>query len=218
MRCQECQELLTISRAEELSSAQGERLRSHLQECPECREACSELEAAREALSGWNSPSVPEGMAARTLAALEAERAAQPSLWERVRQFFERQLNADVTPLRGVLATALGLMLFGGLMNVERASSVKAASAGSCQKQLNQVCRAVEAYQKDHQGELPQDLDALIPSYLSHIPNCPEAGFDTYSPGYKPDSEGGRFLLYCDGHFHSKDGLDKNHPRCGSEL
>lgn len=216
MQCDECQELLVSQGAECPPKETGDSLEQHLSTCESCAQAKLELESARRALSGWEEPSPPEGLARRTIAALEQERAGSITWWERIRQFFERELHANVSPLGGTLAAALGVMLFVLLMNFEHGNTVAATSAASCQRRLNEVCQAIESYRSDH-GKLPGDLGQLVPDYIQEIPNCPSAGFDTFSPSYRVDSEKGSFVVYCEGNYHKKDGLKPDHPRCEGE-
>ena len=162
MRCEECEEILAAQLSERLPDEAAQALKKHLKECRSCASAQSEIAEAQAALRSWDSVEPPTGLAQRTISALAEERAEGGSFWEKLRQFFERQLHGDVTPLRGGLAAALGVMFFVLLMNVgHQGPQVAASSSRDCGKQLKSLRQAVESYAADHQGSHPQALRKL---------------------------------------------------------
>lgn len=197
--CQDIEGLITASALGELSEPETKELARHLESCPQCAQAYRDAFLALEALRNWPQPSIPSGLGERTLTALASERARPPSLGLRVRQFFDRQQNQPVTPLKGVLAAACGLMLFFGLMSIEPRSPRAAASRQSCEVNLKAIEQAVERFRADHQGRPPSELSELIPRYLYSVPNCPHAGYETYSQGYKVVQEDSKhsFEITC---------------------
>ncbi len=99
---------------------------------------------------------------------------------------------------------------------------VRAKSQGqltACKSNLKNIGTACEMFSTDHDGEYPHSMDQLTPDYFRTIPQCPEAGEDTYSASYRrmtPEESGvpyGSFEAYCQGHFHEKDGLTEDFPR-----
>lgn len=65
---------------------------------------------------------------------------------------------------------------------------IKARSRGSttaCKSNLKNMATALEMYSTDNKGAYPPQLAGLTPNYLKMIPNCPSAGFDTYSSSFQ---------------------------------
>ncbi len=71
------------------------------------------------------------------------------------------------------------------------------------------VGSALEMYAQDHDGQLPENLQQLVPVYLNFIPECPMAGRDTYSASYRKyfTAEGTGFIVACEGSHHEDAGV-----------
>ena len=52
----------------------------------------------------------------------------------------------------------------------------KAALINKCRIDLVNIGDALSMYQEDHSGEIPKEIDALIPDYLDNSPSAPENG------------------------------------------
>lgn len=66
------------------------------------------------------------------------------------------------------------------------------------------IANALEMYAGDHDGQLPDNLSELTPTYLKYVPVCPAAGRDTYSESYfrLRTREGVGYRVSCGGHNH----------------
>lgn len=208
MNCEDIEGLLAVASVGEISDFERAEIDRHVAGCKACRQAREEILAASQALHSLPKPSVPEDLAQRTLAALATERATAPGLGLRIQQFFDKLQNLQATPARGVLAAAFGLLLFMGLMTIEPNRPARPATGGraNCQANLQVLDNAIEHFRDDHNGRPPSELGELIPQYLMAVPSCPQAGFDTYSLGYKvnPKDDKHPYSLECHGDFHKK--------------
>lgn len=74
-----------------------------------------------------------------------------------------------------VVAISGSLSTFGSSKPVERFDA--------CLQNLLNISSAFEMYSLDHEGHYPKSLKELVPEYLEEIPQCPSAGYDSYSPG-----------------------------------
>ena len=86
---------------------------------------------------------------------------------------------------------------------------------GDCYSAMALIDDAIARYSKDHKGNYPKSLDALVPKYLKKIPKCPIAGRDTYSKSYKMISKPSMYFFCCQGKNH-KDKPDT--PQIVSDL
>ncbi|GMU56623.1 MAG: hypothetical protein AMXMBFR33_57690 [Candidatus Xenobia bacterium] len=55
----------------------------------------------------------------------------------------------------------------------------------ACKSNLKNIATALEMFSTDNKGAYPPQLAGLTPNYLKMIPNCPVAGFDTYSSSFE---------------------------------
>lgn len=200
--CHDIEGLLAADTLGELTAKEGRELAAHLEQCSDCSRLQADISRSLNALNAWKQPPVPSELLSETLATLATERAQTPSLALRVQQFFDRLQNQSVTPIKGVLAAACGLMLFLGLMSIEPQNrKTSAAARVGCEGNLENLKEAVESFRSAHQGTPPSDLGELIPRYLITIPNCPHTGFETYSNGYRvhPENPQAPYAIICSG-------------------
>ncbi len=97
---------------------------------------------------------------------------------------------------------------------------IRARSQGqltACKSNMKNIGTALEMWATDYLGQYPQDLEVLAPDYLRMIPDCPAAGFDTYSSGYSVSQNRDRFQFYCDGFHHQAAGLAPDRPSYDSQ-
>lgn len=86
------------------------------------------------------------------------------------------------------------------------------AGGAGCRSNLRNLAVASEMYASDHQAA-PKTLDALVSGnyYLRKLPGCrPDQ-----PSGYRIESEGRRFTVYCDGAWHAP--KDQPTPVAGPE-
>jgi putative zinc finger protein len=214
MRCKDVNSVLAGFALEELPSSEHQQVEQHLHGCEACSQELVEIQDALGLMNAWVPEEPSPELVARTLSALEAERTGPKSLEERYHNFVHWLMNLQITPARGVLATALGVCLFVMLHNFgQRPTIVSALGVSQCQKNLTDLRKASESFRDAHNGELPAEMEALYPDYISEPPICPSAGIDTYSEGFEANSETSELVIYCSGHHHSDEGLDPNEPR-----
>ena len=97
---------------------------------------------------------------------------------------------------------------------------VRARGAGqltACKSNLKNIGTGLEMYSTDYSGKYPKDLGLLTPNYLKTIPDCPAAGYDTYTESYRlePASDGSDWDVYyvhCSGENHAGSGVPANFP------
>ena len=97
---------------------------------------------------------------------------------------------------------------------------VRARSGGqltACKSNLKNIGTGLEMYSTDYSGKYPKDLGMLTPNYLIDIPECPAAGYDTYTESYRlePASDGSDWDVYyvhCSGENHASSGVPANFP------
>jgi hypothetical protein len=214
MRCNDVNSVLAGFALEELSNPEHQQVERHLDGCETCSQELAEIQSALGLMQGWAPDDPPPQLAARTLSALEAERTGSKSLEERYHNFVHWVVNLQITPVRGVLATALGVCLFVMLHNFgQRPTVVSALRVSKCQENLTALETASERFRDAHNGTLPANLEFLYPDYINEFPLCPAAGINTYSEGFEVDSETGELVIYCTGHHHGDEGLEPNEPR-----
>lgn len=96
-----------------------------------------------------------------------------------------------------------------------RANSQKSA----CESNLKNFSTALEMYAVDNDGHYPpSNLSTLKPKYLKELPECPAAGFSTYSyeSVSRPSSPEDGYTVFCKGDYHKAAGLQMNYPLIGS--
>ena len=78
------------------------------------------------------------------------------------------------------------------------------SSCSLCRYNLQALSIALQLYQQDHGGTLPERLDDLVPRYITgEQPRCPEASGPGDVYAYDPRglvSEGGRAIIACPRH------------------
>lgn len=98
----------------------------------------------------------------------------------------------------------------------------------ACKSNLKNIGTAMEMYASDNQGQCPKTLEALTPSYLKSLPECPSAGKQTYASSYQvkrkavpTDKTNNKmptglssddYTVFCQGDHHSKAGLPTDYP------
>jgi hypothetical protein len=107
-------------------------IRSHVEQCAECKQELAELRSTMAMLDTWEAPEPSPYFNARMSALLRAEREAAPAgFFERLRA---RIMFGSNMHLRPIAAGALGLLLligggtFAGLMNTTPAPSHTSAT------------------------------------------------------------------------------------------
>lgn len=91
-----------------------------------------------------------------------------------------------------------------------------AARLSTCEANLKTLGSALEEYQTDNHGHYPSSLQQLVPKYLKAIPQCPEAGADTYSQAYRVLSDPDGYSFYCAGNNHEHAAVGQNFPQYNS--
>ncbi|MDQ7823375.1 MAG: type II secretion system protein GspG [Candidatus Eremiobacteraeota bacterium] len=86
------------------------------------------------------------------------------------------------------------------------------AQAKACLSNLKSLSTALDMYQSDHGGKYPAGLEALVPRYLTRMPQCWACWKDTYSATYKVTQGGRGFSYCCGGTYHQVIGLGPNLP------
>jgi len=124
MKCRTVEQLLAAQVDGELEEPLRGQVEQHLQGCEACRESVAALRALRARLLAMGpAPAVPDGFAARVLAAasaqLDAAEAARRSAWWRPGRWVDRWAAVAATPWLArsctvALAVVLGLLLTSG--------------------------------------------------------------------------------------------------------
>ena len=86
----------------------------------------------------------------------------------------------------------------------------------ACKSNLKNIGTALEMYSTDWSGHYPTEMSTLTPNYLKTIPECPEAGKDTYSRSLRTgkDAPGNDmqfedyYHFYCEGDYHEETPVD----------
>ncbi|MBI2263595.1 MAG: hypothetical protein HYU64_00245 [Armatimonadetes bacterium] len=120
----------------------------------------------------------------------------------------------------GALAGCLGLIILsilGIITAIAIPNILKAreqAQVTKCEKNLNDLAVALDAYASEHGGMYPKSLQEIVQEgkHLKEIPRCPAAQADTYSASYILEEEGASYTVFCKGNHHQKAGLVPNTP------
>ncbi len=219
MRCKQVEDVLAGFALEELTEEETEKVESHLQSCRSCSDELEQIRQALDLLPSWEVEGPSEHLVARTLEAVTAEREGKPSWEERYHNFVYWLNNLQITPVRGVLATAVGFCFFFLLLNVDRTprAAAPASQLTVCRKNLDGLSTACRLYYSEEQ-KFPDRLESLHERFIPSYPVCPSAGIDTYSEAFLTREEGQPFILYCSGQHHSESGLDVNEPKVEVKL
>ena len=131
MRCEKVQQKLDAYAANELTPAVREQVASHLAACEACRQALARQRELATLLRGVPAPPVPEGFAARLMAAAQERLAAR----KRPIPVFAtpwRWWTSVPVPMRLAAAAVLAISLsLGALMGRGVARGVAAPSASA---------------------------------------------------------------------------------------
>lgn len=219
MRCNQVQDVLAGFALQELTEEETQSVESHLEACRSCSEELQQIQQALGLLPSWKVEGPDEQLVQRTLEAVTSERAGKPSWEERYHNFVYWLNNLEITPLRGVLATAVGFCFFFVLLSFEQTPrpAAPASHLTSCQKNLDGLAAACGLYYEEEQ-KFPDRLEALYGRYIASYPVCPSARFDTYSEAFLTHEEGEPFVLYCGGRHHAEAGLGANEPSVEVDL
>ena len=126
--------------------------------------------------------------------------------------------------------TLFGLLVFFGILGSLAALVLPTYLRGQAQGRLSACAKgglynigvALGRYASDHDGLYPNELNQLVPEYLTHIPNCPENEADyvyrTGKVGYNKDGLlDNYYFIYCkDG--HPDVGVAPGYPQYDPEL
>lgn len=214
MRCKDVEETLAALALGELDESQADMVEDHLQSCSACSQQLEQLREAVGVLPTWTVPAPAEDLLPQTLQALKEEREGKPSWEESYHNFVYWLTHIEITPMRGILATACGFCLFFLLMNVKRAPQPAStlSELARCRQNIQVLAGASLAYQKDKQT-IPDRLDLLYDDYIANYPICPSARYDTYSESFLNREKDEALVIYCSGHHHAGEGLGPNEPR-----
>ena len=214
MRCKDAEELLAALALGELDEPEADLLEAHLESCATCSQQLEQIRGAVGQLPDWTISPPAETLVPRTLQALKVEREGKPSWEERYHNFVYWLTHIEITPLRGVLATACGFCLFFLLINVKRVPQPASTHSelARCQENIQVLIRASQSYQQDRQT-VPDRLDLLYDEYICSYPICPSARYDTYSESFLIMEKDEELIIYCGGHHHAEQGLGPNEPR-----
>lgn len=213
MRCKQVEDVLAGFALQELTQKETESVESHLQACRSCSEELEQIRQALDLLPSWEVEGPDEHLVARTLEAVKAESAGPPSWEERYHNFVYWLNNLRITPVRGVLVTAVGFCFFFLLLNFDRTpqAAAPASKLTLCRKNLDALATASHLYYQEEQ-KFPDRLESLHERFIPSYPVCPSAGIDTYSEAFLMREEGQPFVLYCSGQHHAEAGLGVNGP------
>ncbi len=215
LSCKKVEESLPGFATSELDDSEVADVEEHLESCESCRQELEEIRQALGLLCEWETPGQPEGLALRTLQKIEVERQGPKTWEERYHNFVSWLSNLEITPIRGLLATACGFCLFFLLMHLAPPASREASPATNlvdCRRNLEMLVQASRNYQRDR-GELPNCIEDLQGEHLRSFPICPSAGYNTYSESFLLRTSGEPLVLYCHGHYHAQTDLGPNEPR-----
>lgn len=216
MNCQETQERLPARAFDALPDQETSQLDQHLSGCDRCRAELDSVRARLGLLAQWSEPEPAPDLAARTLDRLHAEPLRLP-WWKRIAQAIDEALgrfaSSRLTPARGLAAVAVTMAL---LIPVLSPNWTRARSSGAltgCRTNLRLMGKALDRYAADHQGQYPKTLGEMSPDYIRLFPECPRAGSNTYTAGYKRSQDGMHYNLACQGAHHKDEGVPDDEPR-----
>ena len=133
MRCKQVRQKLDAYAANELTPGVGEQVESHLVTCDACCQALARMEELAALLRSVPAPPVPEGFAARLMAAAR-ERLAARERPARALASPWRWWTSVPVPMRLAAAAVLVISLsLGALMGWDTARGVAAAPSASAQ-------------------------------------------------------------------------------------
>ncbi|MCE1249000.1 MAG: hypothetical protein LWY06_20370 [Firmicutes bacterium] len=87
-----------------------------------------------------------------------------------------------------------------------------------CHAKMKQIANALDSYAKDHKGVYPENLDKIIPTYITVLPKCfnsvknqwamaiykKREGLNTKDYYYEKFSDPEKFVLICQSNFHNR--------------
>ncbi len=198
---------------EQLSDEEEDALSRHLEQCQSCEAEFAGTDLS--ALAAWEVPEPSPDLARRTVERLTSERSSV-SWWRRFWQAADRAVvrfaSHRATPATGFATVMVFLLLLVPVLSPHWARGRSSGSVSGCKVNLRVLGGALESYAKDHQGRYPQALSELSPDYVREFPECPQAGRDTYGPGYQLAQDSRHFTLACKGEHHRDAGLSSDQP------
>ena len=197
MTCNECQEELPARALSGTMDHQDGPLDEHLAACPECRAQWESMSQGLSQLHEWQVEAVPPDLSARTMARIQAEAERPLGFWARLDRALQRFAAHRPTPLTGLATVCIAVMLLGHVLSPNLFRGRSSGDGSGCQRNLKLVTQALEAYAHEHRGLFPDHLEDLEPDYLREVPDCPDSGHNSYSPGYAVSADHRSFTLLC---------------------
>ena len=136
----------------------------------------------------------------------------------------DRDLNDHSLPVfrRRFLIAVVVALIIGVALAPKLIEGLARRHLSRCMCNLKNIAITLEIYSADHDGRYPRNLDALVPTYLESIPECPAAGRISYRADFGPSAvrNGGQFLDYycveCTGGNHQGLSVSPDYPKfCG---
>lgn len=197
MTCEDYQEQLPERALGQLEEEADESLSRHLSDCAGCRTQWEMLQLGLADLQHWQVEDPPKDLGDRTMAAIRLESEKKLSLWARLDRALVRFGAHRPTPLTGLATVAVTLVLLGQVLSPNLWRGRSSSDGSACQRNLKVVTQALQAYRDEHQGNYPDRLSQLEPHYLQKLPDCPDSGNETCSPGYQVSPDHHSYTLKC---------------------
>ena len=197
MICEEIQELLPERAMGQLEAEADESVGRHLSDCAQCRAHWEVLQLGLGQLKQWEVEEPPRDLGANTMAAIRREAQQPLGLWARIDRALGRFAGHRPTRLTGLATVAVTLVLLGQVLAPNFSRGRSSSDGSACQRNLKVVTQALESYRKEHAGAFPDQLSQLRPGYLKVLPDCPDSGQDSYSPGYQVSADHHSYTLKC---------------------
>jgi type II secretory pathway pseudopilin PulG len=102
--------------------------------------------------------------------------------------------------------------ILGAIMIPKLYSAIDKARLTGCKENLRNIATALQTYANDYEGDYPDSLDKIAPSYIGLVPSCPAAAKDTYSASYIVNATHTLFTVCCKGDNHKVMELDSDQP------
>lgn len=193
--CEECQQEMP-ARAMGQQPDHPAALDAHLAECETCRQDWQDIQASLGCMTAWQVPDPRPDLVSDTWARIQSE-SRSLSLWQRIDRALQRFARHKPTAFTGLVTASLTVALLGHVLSPHLFRGRSSSDGTACERNLKLVARALETYRKEHKGRFPDRLQELRPDYLSDIPECPDHGRDSYSPGYQVSADHKSFKLWC---------------------
>jgi len=197
MTCNECQELLPERAMGQLDGEADESVGRHLSDCGECRAQWEILSLGLADLKHWEVEEPSKDLSSRAMAAIRLEAERPVGLWARIDRSLGRFASHRPTWLTGLATVAVTVVLLGQVLAPNFSRGRSSSDGSACQRNLKVFTQALESYRKEHAGTFPDQLSQLRPDYLKVLPDCPDTGEDSYSPGYQVSADHHSYTLKC---------------------